>query len=241
MRRFKRQYDDDVRQSSTASKLAGDAPIAKLQAATPAHSYLTEGLLMSVAAELPLGKVAYEVTDEQASHAMLVMCQIGVQHVKDSLRQRGVPPEILLVALATVMAALAFSFVLADNSLPLWGLRALGVVAMLVLLYKAGLYFCPPFLRWYARRQSKRLIQGLRDRHVEWAFYEDRLETLSSAGDRTLPWSQLHRVVTLPGFWLLVFRLQPMLFMPGQFLPVEMQSLILRKAEEFRATIRDRT
>jgi hypothetical protein len=196
---------------------------------------------MSVAAEQPLGKVAYDVTDAQASDAMLVMCQIGIQHVKDRLRQRGVPPEILLVSLATVMAALGFSFVLADNSLILWGIRALGVVVMLVLLYKAGLYFCPPFLRWYARRQSKRLVQGLRDRRIEWTFYEERLETHSSTSARAVPWSQLHRVVILPSFWLLVFRQQPMLYMPVQFLPVEMQALIRRKAEEVGGSIVDRT
>jgi hypothetical protein len=196
---------------------------------------------MSVAAEQPLGKVAYEVTDEQVSDAMLVMCQIGVQHVKDSLRQRGVPPEILLVALAMVMAAVGFSFILADNSLPLWGVRALGAVAMLVLLYKAGLYFCPPFLRWYARRQSNRFVRGLRDRRVEWTFYEDRLETNSSSSARTVPWSQLHRIMILPQLWFLAFRTQPILYTPSQFLTAEMQALIRRKAEEQGASIVDRT
>jgi hypothetical protein len=195
---------------------------------------------MSIAAEQPLGKVAYEVTDAQASDAMLLMCQIGVKHVKDRLRQRGVPPEILLVCLATLAAALAFSFVVEDNSLILWGVRALGVVVMLVLLYKAGLYFCPPFLRWYARRQSKRLVQGLRDRRIEWTFYEDRLETHFSTSARAVPWSQLHRVVIHPEIWFLVFRSQPMLYVPAQFLPVEMQALVRRKAEEVGASIVDR-
>jgi hypothetical protein len=169
------------------------------------------------------------------------MCQIGIQHVKDSLRQRGAPPEILLGGLVMLIIALVLSFTIDGNPLLLWGMRALAAVTLLILLYKAGLYFCPPFLRWYTRRQSKRMLMGLHDRRVEWIFYEDRLETHSSTTTRTLTWSQLQRVVIHPEIWLLIFRPQPILYVPSRFLPAEMQSLIRQKAGEVGANVRDRT
>lgn len=196
---------------------------------------------MPVAAEQPLGKVAYEVTDSRASDAMLVMCQIGVQHVKDRMRQRGVSPEILLVVVATLITALGLSFTVEGDPLFVWGLRALASVVLLFVLYKAGLYFYPPMLRWYARRQSTRLVRALRDRHIEWTFYDDRLETHSSIKSRAIPWSQLRLVVIHPENWFLVFHQQLILFVPARFLPMEMQALLRRKAEECGAEIRDRT
>jgi len=99
------------------------------------------------------------------------------------------------------------------------------------LLFKAALYFCPPYARWYVRRLARRMARRLSSRTIRWTFFEDRLETNSAETQRNLAWTELKRLDELPEFWCLHWKSGLQLIIPVTALSAEMQEFIRRKVQ----------
>jgi hypothetical protein len=190
----------------------------------------------------PLGSFEYEVTDDLAAQSAVVFYQSQIQHVKEGLPQKGVTAPV--TSLATVMATLLFAIGLAlfslDNSALKWMLIGVACLVLLVLSFKAALYYLPAFTRWYARRGALRAVRKLPDRHVRWTFYEDRIETQTGTVERIVPWGDVRRVLALPDFWFLGLNSGTILSIPVQVLRDDLQTLIGRRAGEAGALLEHR-
>jgi hypothetical protein len=189
--------------------------------------------------EPPLGLLEYELTNELAYQAALAHFDVQARRVKEGMVREGSPHPALPIVLASLMllVGLVLGWFVAWDFFPTPYLFILGCLVQLLLLFKAGLYFCPPFARWYIRRQSRRALQRLSPRTIRWTFFEDRLETKSAASHRRLPWTSLKKIDALSGFWWLHWKSAPPLMVPVAALPAELQALIRQKASEAGAMI----
>jgi len=116
-------------------------------------------------------------------------------------------------------------------------LLALGCIVGLLLLFKAALYYWPPFTRWYIRRRALREFGKLPDRQVRWTFFEDRLETTRGARHRTIPWKDLMKIDIASGIWVLTLLSKQQLMAPAAVLSSAIQALLKRKAVEVGAVV----
>jgi hypothetical protein len=190
----------------------------------------------------PVGSLEYEVTDELAVQSAVVFYQSQIRRVKEGLAGKGVTAPV--TTLGTVVVTLLFAIVLAlfvlDNSPVTWVLIGVACFALLLLLFKAALYYWPTFTRSYARRQALRVVRKLPDRHVRWTFYEDRIETQTGDVQRVVPWRDIRRLVALPDFWFLGLKSGTILSIPTNGMAEELQTLIGRKAGEAGANLEHR-
>lgn len=185
----------------------------------------------------PLGSFEYELTDELAYQAGLALFELQARKVKEDVVRRGMPHAAVPIVLVSMMLLIGVAAVLVmawDSFLTL-PLVILACLAQLLLLFKAALYFCPPFARWYIRRLSDRELRKLSHRTIRWMLFEDRLETESAAVQRSLVWTELHRVQTLPEMWSLHWKSGLTLLVPVEVLTPQLQALIHRKAREVGA------
>jgi hypothetical protein len=180
----------------------------------------------------PLGFFEYELTDELAFQAALAHFELQARQVKeDIVRQGGLHPALpIVLASLMLLIGLVLAWFVAWDFFPTPYLFVLGCVVQLLLLFKAALYFHPPFVRWYIHFQSRRSLRRLSPRTIRWTIYEDRLETKSAASHRNLAWSRLTRLDDLPDFWWLHWRGGPPLMAPVAAMPAELQDVIRSKA-----------
>ena len=185
------------------------------------------------AAEQPLGSLDYEFTDDLGLRAVQALFDHQIRGVKEGITREGVPHPALPIVIAsvTLLVALAASLVWAWDFPATPYLFVIGCLVELLLLFKAALYFCPPFARWYIRQFARRMTRRMPARNIRWSFFEDRLETKVGDKLRTQRWKELRRLVVLPEFWCLHWK-SLHLIVPAAVLPTAMQTLILRKACE---------
>lgn len=180
----------------------------------------------------PLGSFEYELTDDLAYEAGMALFELQARKVKEDVVRRGMPHAlvpIVLVSMILVVAMTAAAIVAWDSLLTLPLLVVAGLVQLL-LLFKAALYFCPPFTRWYIRRLTNRELRRLSHRTIRWRLFEDRLETESAAVQRSLAWTDLRRLQTLPTMWSLHWKSGLTLLAPVEALTPPLQALIQRQA-----------
>jgi hypothetical protein len=186
------------------------------------------------AADQPLGILEYEFTDDLAFRAIWAHFDHQARGVKEGIVREGMPHPALPIVIAsvTLLIALAASLVWAWDFFPTPYLFVLGCLVELLLLFKAALYFYPPFARWYVRRLALRMARRMESRTICWTFFEDRLETKVGDKLRCQSWTDLRRLDVLPEFWCLHWKSRVQLIVPAAVLPTAMQTLILRKACE---------
>jgi hypothetical protein len=183
-------------------------------------------------ADQPLGTLEYEFTDDLAFRAAWAHFDHLAHGVKEDIVREGMPHPALPIVLASVMLVIG----LAASAIVAWDfyltpyLFVAGCLVLLWLLFKAALYFCPPFARWYIRKMARRMVRRLSSRTIRWTFFEDRLETKSANTQRNMAWTELKRLDVLPEFWCLHWKSRLQLIVPATALPAELQALILRKA-----------
>lgn len=197
---------------------------------------------LSPASSHPLGSLEYELTDELATQGALVLFEVQTQRVKASIVRQGMPHPIMPLAITMTMLVIGMvaMFVVGGNSLLTWLLIPLALAALLLLAFKTGLYFVPPFARWYTGRTVRRELRKLSHRTIRWTFFDDRFETHSAAINRKVPWTDLREVQLLPGFWFLNLESGPQLSIPLMALSADVQAIILRKGTEAGAQIDER-
>lgn len=186
------------------------------------------------AAAQPLGSLEYEFTDDLGLRAVSALFDHQIRGVKEGIVREGMPHPALPIVIAsvTLLFALAASLVWAWDFFATPYLFVIGCLVELLLLFKAALYFCPPFARWYIRQFARRMIRRMPVRNIRWTFFEDRLETEVGAKRRTQRWQELRRLDVLPEFWCLHWKSRLQLIVPAAVLTTELRTLILRKACE---------
>ena len=179
-----------------------------------------------------LGSFEYEFTDELGFAAALAVFERTTGRVKADIVRRGVPHPALPLAGASVMLAVALvvAAVMAWDWWPTQILMVLGSITLLVLLFKTGLYFCPPFAHWFIRRRVRSTTRRLGTRNIRWTLFEDRLETKSAAVERSLQWADFTELEKVGDFWLLRWRGGLELVTPANLMPADVRAVIERKA-----------
>jgi hypothetical protein len=178
-----------------------------------------------------LQQFEYELTDDLAVQASLALFELQRRQVQALLRRQGVPhpaAPLLLAMTVLLLAQLAVLF-WGWNWWPGQALFVLGCLVQLLLLFKLAVYFCPPFADRYIRRLALRSLKAFTHRKIVWKLFDDRLETQSSASQRSIPWSDVTRIDESEHFWFLTLKSGPPLLAPVSIMPAEVRDFLRAK------------
>jgi hypothetical protein len=186
-----------------------------------------------------LGSFEYELTDEVAYQASVVLFERQVAQVERSLAEKGISPRAPLAwAIGTLVVGQLAVVIWAWDFLLTPLLLIASVLCELLLLFKLALYYHPPFANWFIRVSVRRFLRRLSQRTIRWTFYDDRLETWSATMQRSIPWSDVKRVDVLSEFWFLDLKNEKApLMAPATVLSEDLCRLIGLKARQAGAEL----
>ncbi len=196
---------------------------------------------MTTPSTQPLAAFEYEVSDEMATEAALAYFDVHTRKLKKLMQREGMPTTgfPLIVASATLVFAMGLSLFWAADSTMTWVLVPAGVLVLLLLAFKGAVYFVPPFARWFVQRRVVRDFRKYSHRTIRWRFYEDRIETESAAGPRTISWPEIRHILQAPGFWFLKLESGLQLTIPTTVVSADVEGVIKRKGSDAGAVFKD--
>jgi hypothetical protein len=177
--------------------------------------------------------IQYEFTDALAERAANSYIRANLNNL-DSKFWTALAGLVLFVVLLG-LAVLLGIFLDMDwwiLIIPIAFLVIFGGMLLILLLLHFFTVAARPLVRWNVRRQMMAGYQDLADRTIRWTFADDRFQVHSGLRDREVPWEGLRRIRVWPGFWALGLKGGPDLMLPMEFLPVDVQRVIRRKARE---------
>jgi hypothetical protein len=186
-----------------------------------------------------IGAFEYEMTDEVAYQATVVLFERQVEQVKQSMAANGIASPAAPLAFALGIVALgqlaviiwAWDFFLTPF------LLVASVACELLLLFKIALYTHRPFANWYIGRMVRRYLRRMNPRTIRWTFFEDRLETWSAIMQRSIPWDEVMKVNVRQEFWFLDLKNKTPLVAPAAVLSEDLRRLIALKARQAGADL----
>jgi hypothetical protein len=186
-----------------------------------------------------IGAFEYEMTDEVAYQATVVLFERQVEQVKQSMAKSGIASPATPLAFALGMVAIG------QLAVVIWAwdffltpfLLVASVACELLLLFKIALYAHRPFAEWYIRRAVRRYLRRMTPRTIRWTFFEDRLETWSAIMQRSIPWGDVMKVGVRQDFWFLDLKNKTPLVAPAAVLSEDLRRLIALKARQAGAEL----
>ena len=189
----------------------------------------------------PIATVEYELTDEIACQAALDSLDRHMLLHRDRLAEWGkISPVIILLgaALQILIGIAAVIYFGGWHLMVAKVLIAVGLLVVVILLWKAAFYGIPPLARWYMCAQTRRHTRSLTHRRICWRLYEDRLETESASMHRRMAWTEIARMTPCGQSIVLSLTSRVELFIPASVLTPKVQSLITERISA-RRTVDD--